>query len=146
MKTAFINTIGYDKVNMYRHALFLKNRDNILSLMDRHASIVRPKFEMVDEILKKNLKEYDIAHWSKPQGGYFISLNVYEGTAKKIFNLCKEAGVVLTSPGATYPYGKDPEDKNIRIAPTFPSIEELKNACEILSIAVIVATIEALLS
>lgn len=142
MKTAFINTIGYDKVNMLRHALYLKNRDNILKLMSKHAAIIEPKFRMVDEILSENLSEFDIAKWKKPQGGYFISLDVYIGTAKRVFTLCKEAGVVLTSPGATYPYGIDPEDKNIRIAPTYPNIEDLSNACQILALSVIIAAIE----
>ena len=142
MKTAFISTIGYDKINMIRHALYLKNRENILSLMKKHADIIRPKFDIVDTILSKNLSKYGIAQWNKPQGGYFMSFNVYKGTAKKVYNMCKEAGVILTSPGATFPYGKDPEDKNIRIAPTYPSVAELTNACEILSLATLIAAIE----
>ena len=140
MATALINTIGYDKLNMLRHARFLKNKENILSLMEQHAALLRPKFELVDSILSKNLGKYNIAEWTKPRGGYFISLDICPSTAKNVYALCKDAGLTLTSPGAAYPYGKDPQDRNIRIAPSFPTLSELKDASEMLSLAVIIIT------
>ena len=146
LKTATISTIGYDKINMLRHARFLKNKAGVLSKMKKHAEILLPKFEMVNEIFSRNLDRYNIAGWTNPRGGYFISMNVFPGTAKRVYSLCKEAGVTLTSPGATFPYGYDPEDSNIRIAPTFPSVTELSDACEIISMAVIITAAEVYLN
>jgi len=142
IQTAAISTIGYDKLNMLRHARFLKDKEAVLTLMEKHAALLRPKFEAVDDVLRENIGEYSIAEWTKPHGGYFISLNAYPSTAKKTYELCREAGVTLTAPGATFPYGMDPEDKNIRIAPSFPSLSEIKDATEILSIALIITAAE----
>jgi len=138
-------TIGNDKINQLRHALYFKNLDGIKAHMKRHAAIIAPKFEIVLEELANSVKPYNIASWENPNGGYFISLDVMNGCAKRVVELCKEAGVVLTGAGATYPYGKDPDDKNIRIAPTFPSVDELKTATKILCVCVKLATVEKLL-
>jgi len=138
-------TIGYNKINMLLHVRFLKNRENVERHMKKHAEIIRPKFEAVDEILGRNLKGKGIAEWNKPRGGYFISLNVLNGCAKRTVALAKEAGVTLTPAGATFPYGKDPDDSNIRIAPTYPPISELRQAMEILSVCVELAALEKLL-
>ena len=110
--------------------------------MMKHAEKLRPKFQAVITMLDKELKEADIATWTNPKGGYFISFDVMEGCAKKVVQMCKEAGMVLTGAGATYPYGKDPEDKNIRIAPSFPSPEELVEASKILIVCTKIATIK----
>ena len=138
-------TIGNDKINQLRHSLYFKNIDGVKAHMKRHAAIIAPKFEIVLEELAKSVEPYNIATWEKPNGGYFISLDVMNGCAKRVVELCKEAGVVLTGAGATYPYGKDPDDKNIRIAPTFPSVDELKTATKILCVCVKLATVEKLL-
>ncbi len=139
-------TIGNDKLNQLRHAKYFKNLDGLTAHMKKHAEIIKPKFEVVLEAFEKELKPYGIASWKNPNGGYFISLNVLPDCAKRVGELCKNAGVVLTTPGATYPYGKDPDDKNIRIAPTFPSVDELKKACELLCISVRLASCEKLLN
>ncbi len=144
-KQIAIQTIGFDKVNMLLHVRFIKNHENLNKHMSKHAEIIRPKFEVADEILNENLRGKGIANWNKPKGGYFISLNVLEGCAKRTVNLAKEAGVTLTSAGATFPYGKDPHDSNIRIAPTYPPIEELRQAMEILSVCVELAALEKIL-
>jgi len=141
-KKMFSQTIGHDKTNQLRHVKFLKNIEGINSHMKKHADIIKPKFDAVIEILDKNLGEKNIAKWSKPKGGYFISLDVADNCAKKVVALAKEAGVVLTGAGATYPYGNDPSDKNIRIAPTFPTLDELKTAIEVLCVCVEIAYIE----
>ncbi len=138
-------TIGNDKINQLRHALYFKNLDGIRAHMKRHAAIIAPKFEIVLEELANSVEPYNIASWENPNGGYFISLDVMNGCAKRVVELCKEAGVVLTGAGATYPYGKDPDDKNIRIAPTFPSVDELKTATKILCVCIKLATVEKLL-
>ncbi|MCX7773350.1 MAG: aminotransferase [Clostridia bacterium] len=145
-KQITIQTIGFDKINMLQHVRFLKDAAHTEEHMKKHADIIRPKFEAVDEILSKNLGGKDIAAWNKPNGGYFISLDVLEGCAKRSVTLAKEAGVTLTSAGATYPYGKDPNDSNIRIAPTYPPVEELRKAIEILSICVEIAALEKILA
>lgn len=137
-------TIGYDKINQYRHAAYFKNLDGIKAQMKKHAEIIKPKFDAVLETLDTTLSGKGIAEWTNPKGGYFISLNVMPGCAKKVVALCKDLGVVLTGAGATYPYKNDPEDKNIRIAPTFPSNEEIKLAAEILCLCVEKAAVEAL--
>lgn len=146
MKQLTIQTIGYDKLNQLRHVRFYKTMDGIKEHMKKHASILRPKFETVLSTLDKEIKPYGIGTWFNPKGGYFISFNTLEGCAKKVVALCKEAGVVLTEAGATYPYKKDPTDSNIRIAPTYPSIDELKKALELFIICVKIASIDKILS
>ncbi|MEW2504982.1 aminotransferase class I/II-fold pyridoxal phosphate-dependent enzyme [Amycolatopsis sp. CA-161197] len=121
-------TIGPDKVNQLRHAMFLKDADGVRAHMRKHAEIIAPKFAAVDRILTEELGGSGLATWTKPTGGYFISLTVPEGTAKEIVRLAKEAGVALTPAGATHPYGDDPKDATIRIAPTFPVLEEVEEA------------------
>lgn len=144
-KRMTVQTIGYDKINQLRHAKYLKNLAGVEAHMNRHAEILKPKFEAVLTAFEEKLAGKGIAEWTNPNGGYFISLNVYEGCAKRTVALCKEAGVTLTGAGATYPYGIDPEDKNIRIAPTFPSRDELCKAVEILCLCVEIAAIEKIL-
>lgn len=134
-----VQTIGYDKVNQLRHVLFFKNLEGVKAQMRKHADILRPKFEMVERILEEEVK--DIAKWNKPRGGYFISLYV-QGVAKEVVQRCKECGVELTPAGATYPYHNDPNNANIRIAPSFPSIEELEKATRILCLAVKIETLK----
>ncbi|MGW4490346.1 aminotransferase class I/II-fold pyridoxal phosphate-dependent enzyme [Amycolatopsis sp. NPDC004368] len=121
-------TIGPDKVNQLRHAMFLKDAEGVRAHMRKHAEIIGPKFEAVDRILTEELGDSGLASWTKPTGGYFVSLTVPEGTAKEIVRLAKEAGVALTPAGATHPYGDDPKDATIRIAPTFPVLEEVEEA------------------
>lgn len=135
-----IQTIGHDKINMLRHVKYFKDAAGVLAHMKLHADIIRPKFEIVLDSFERELS--GIAKWTKPRGGYFISLNVPDGTAKRVFTLCKEAGLVLTNVGATFPYGNDPHDRNLRIAPTFPSNEDLKKACDVLCLCVKLAAIE----
>lgn len=139
-------TIGYDKLNQLRHAKFFKTYEGILEHMKKHRAIIKPKFEAVLETLDRELSELEAGTWSKPKGGYFISFDGLPGTAKRTVELCKNAGVTLTSAGATFPYGKDPEDKNIRIAPTYPELPELKAAMEIFCVAVKAAAAESLLN
>ncbi len=135
-KSLTIQTIGHDKINQLRHVKYFKNLDGINSQMKKHANILKPKFDMVLQILENELGGKEIASWNKPNGGYFVSLNTLDNCAKEVEKLSLEAGVVLTKAGATYPYGKDPRDRNIRIAPTLPPVEELNKAIEILSISV----------
>ena len=128
-------TIGHDKVNQIRHARYFANVESMHEHMRRHANLLKPKFEIVEKILEEELGEMKAAgsvSWTNPKGGYFISLNVPEGCAKKVVGMCADAGVKLTGAGATYPSGKDPHDSNIRIAPSFPPVEELKTATELL--------------
>lgn len=139
-------TIGFDKLNQLRHVKFFKDYNGILEQMKKHRAILEPKFNSVLELLEREIAPHNIGSWHKPRGGYFISFNGLPQTAKRTVELCKEAGVVLTGAGATYPYGKDPCDKNIRIAPTFPPIDELKAAMEIFCVSVKLASIEILLS
>ena len=141
-KLIAIQTIGNDKINMLLHVRFLKNAENIRSHMKKHAEIIRPKFEAVNEILGKNLSGKGIASWKIPKGGYFISLNVPEGCAKRTVALARNAGVKLTPAGATFPYGRDPKDSNIRLAPTYPSLDDLRKAMEILSVCIEIAVSE----
>ncbi len=124
--------ISFDKVNQLRHVRYLKDKAHTLALMERHAEILRPKFEAVLKSLKNEIEPLKIAQWTEPRGGYFVSLDAMEGTAKEVVGLMKEAGVVLTGAGATFPYGKDPKDSNIRIAPSLPPVEELEVAMEVL--------------
>ncbi len=140
-----IQTIGYDKLNQFRHVKFYKDLDGIKSHMKLHKAILAPKFNAVINEFESSLGGLDVASWTKPNGGYFISLDVMEGTAKKVGELCKNAGVTLTTVGATYPYGIDPQDKNIRIAPSFPPVDELMTATKLLCISVKLAAVQKLL-
>lgn len=138
-------TIGPDKLNQLRHARMFRTVDDVKLHMKRHAAILRPKFEAVLGEMDVQLSGKGIAEWTKPKGGYFISLNVLKGCAKRVEQLCANAGMILTPAGATYPYGADPDDANIRIAPSYPSVEEIKKASVVLCIAVRYATLEKLL-
>ena len=138
-------TIGHDKLNMLRHVIFFKSLDGMKAHMELHKAILAPKFKAVEDEFERSLGGLGIAEWTKPNGGYFISLDVMPGTAKEVGRLAKEAGVVLTTVGATYPYGKDPEDKNIRIAPSFPPVDELELATKLLCVCIKLAAVEKLL-
>lgn len=144
MKRLTMQTISYDKLNQLRHARAFKSLAEVKEHMKLHGDILRPKFLCVLDMLEAELGGLGIASWNKPNGGYFISLNVDKGSAKRAGELCKAAGLVLTNVGATYPYGVDPEDRNIRIAPTFPPVDELRLAAELLCISVKLACIEAM--
>lgn len=139
-------TISYDKMNQFRHVKFFGDAQGVYAHMKKHAAIMKPKFDMVLEHLENELAGKGIANWVSPKGGYFISLNAMPGTAKRVGEICKDAGVTLTTVGATYPHGVDPENSNIRIAPSYPPVEELNKAAEILCIAVQLAAIEKLLA
>ncbi|MGN0291594.1 MAG: aminotransferase class I/II-fold pyridoxal phosphate-dependent enzyme [Lachnospiraceae bacterium] len=145
-KSMTIQTIGYDKVNQYRHVKYFKNMDGIKAKMKQHADIMRPKFEMVEDILEREIVPLGIGSYMKPYGGYFITFEAMKGCAAEIVRKAKEAGVVLTGAGAPFPYGKDPEDSIIRIAPSYPTIEELKQAAEVFVVCVKLASVEKLLS
>ena len=138
-------TIGHDKLNQLRHVRFFGNMANMQAHMSRHAAILRPKFEAVEEIFEKELGGLGIGSWTKPNGGYFISFDSLDGCAKAIVAKCSDAGVKLTPAGATFPYGKDPHDSNIRIAPSFPPLEELKVAADVFTMAVKLVSIDKLL-
>ena len=138
-------TIGFDKINMLRHAKFFGNYEGLKKHMQKHKELLAPKFSTVIDKLNANFKDNNIAEWTNPNGGYFVSVDVYPGTAKKVVELCKEAGVVLTGAGATFPNSNDPEDKNIRIAPSFPSVEELSLAMDIFCVCVKLAAIDKIL-
>lgn len=138
-------TIGFDKINQMRHVKFFKNADGIREHMKKHADILRPKFEMVEHIFDKELAGLDVANWTKPKGGYFLTLFVMEGCARRVYQLCRSVGVTLTPAGSVYPYSRDPADSALRIAPTFPEPEELKLAVEILSCCTKIAAAEKLL-
>lgn len=140
-----IQTIGYDKLNQLRHVKFFGNADGIRAHMKLHAKILRPKFEKVLAILESELGGLDIGEWTNPKGGYFISFNSEAGCAKKILQKAKKAGLIMTEAGATFPYGMDPEDKNIRIAPTYLELEELTRATELFCLCVKIVSIEKLL-
>ena len=146
-KTMTIQTIGHDKVNMLRHVRFFDGKfENVTAHMQKHRAILEPRFNAVLDLLEKELGGTGLGSWVKPNGGYFISFDALDGCAKRIVALCKDAGVTLTGAGATYPYKNDPCDKNIRIAPTFPSIDELVKAMEIFVTAVKLASAEKLLA
>ncbi len=145
-KAMGIQTIGFDKLNQLRHAKYFKSADDVINHMEKHADILRPKFEAVLKAFEAELAPLGIASWSKPEGGYFISLNVKSGCAKRVYELAKAAGVTLTPAGAPFPYGIDPEDKNLRIAPSFPPVSELKDAVEILCLCVKIAAAEKIVS
>lgn len=140
-----IQTIGHDKLNQLRHVRFFKDLDGLHAHMRKHADLIRPKFEMVLDTLERELGGLGIGEWTKPHGGYFISFDALEGCAKDIVAKAKEAGVVMTGAGATYPYGKDPKDSNIRIAPTYPTLEELEQAANVFVLCVKLASVEKLL-
>lgn len=139
-----VQTIGYDKINQLRHVHYFENAENLKNHMKKLGSSIKPKFDITFEALAM-LEGLGIAEWTRPIGGYFISLDVTFGSARRVYNLMKDAGVTLTEVGATYPYGIDPEDKNLRLAPTYPSDAELKLACEILVVTVKMAALEKIL-
>ena len=141
-----IQTIGHDKINQLRHARFFKNIDGLKEHMAKHAELLRPKFEAVLTTLETELGGLEIGSWIKPRGGYFISFDALPGCAKAIVAKCKDLGVVLTGAGATFPYGKDPLDSNIRIAPSFPTPEEMKAASEVFVLCVKLVSVEKLLA
>ncbi|WP_282923935.1 aminotransferase [Mediterraneibacter massiliensis] len=143
--TMKMQTIGHDKINQLRHVRFFKDLDGIHAHMKKHAEIIRPKFEAVLSALERELGDLEIGRWIAPRGGYFISFEAMDGCAKAIVAKAKEAGLVMTEAGATYPYGKDPHDSNIRIAPTYPTLEELKEAAEIFVLSVKLVSAEKLL-
>jgi len=140
-----MQTIGHDKLNQLRHVRFLKDAQGLAAHMEKHAAILTPKFELVLDILAKGLEGTGCGNWKTPRGGYFIAFDAPAGTATRIVALAKEAGVVMTGAGATYPYGKDPHDSNIRIAPTLPPMDELKAAMEVFCCCVKLASVEKLL-
>ena len=145
-KTMTIQTIGYDKLNQLRHVRYFKDIDGMKSHMKKHAAIMRPKFEAVLAVLDRELTGLEIGSWVKPNGGYFISFDALPGCAKEIVSKCKEAGVTLTGAGATYPYKKDPNDSNIRLAPTFPTPEELAVAADLFVLCVKLVSVDKLLA
>ena len=145
LKRLTVQAISYDKLNMLRHVKYFKNLDGIKAHMQKHAKILKPKFDAVINTLNSDLSGLQIAEWNEPNGGYFISLDVTGGSASRVGVLCKEAGVTLTNVGATFPYGKDPSDSNIRIAPTFPDADTLKQAVKVLTVSVKLACLENLM-
>jgi DNA-binding transcriptional MocR family regulator len=141
-----VQIISFDKVNQQRHVLYLKDKAHTLELMKKHATILGPKFRCVVDALDREIAPLGIANWSRPKGGYFVSLNAMPGTAKRTLELCKEAGVTMTGAGATFPYGKDPADSNIRIAPSLPPVEELEQAIAVLCVCLKLSALEKLLA
>ena len=141
-----VQTISYDKINQLRHVKYLKDKAHTIEIMKRHAAIMAPKFKAVLDALDSEIKPYGFAEWNNPKGGYFISLNTMPGTAKRALQLCSEAGLVMTSAGATYPYGIDPNDSNIRIAPSLPPVEELEQAMKVFCVCLKLAALEKLLA
>ncbi len=140
-----VQTIGYDKVNQLRHVRFFKDINGIREHMRKHADILRPKFETVLDVLDRELGGLEIGSWIRPKGGYFISFDAMDGCARKIIAKCKKAGVIMTEAGATYPYHKDPHDSNIRIAPSFPTPEDLEKAAAVFVLCVKLIAVEKLL-
>ena len=145
-KSLVIQTIGYDKVNQLRHVRFFKNLDGVKAHMEKHAALLRPRFELVLRTLEENLKGTGAGTWTEPKGGYFITFEAVEGCASRIVELAKEAGVVLTPAGSPFPYGKDPKDAVIRIAPSYPTLEELDQAGQVFVVCAKLATVEKLLA
>ena len=137
-----VQLISYDKVNQLRHVKYLQNKEHTLEVMKRHATLMAPKFQIVLEVLDREIAPLGFAQWNKPKGGYFVSLNTMPGTAKRALALCKEAGVVMTDAGATYPYGIDPMDTNIRIAPSLPPVAELEQAMAVFCLCLKIAAFE----
>lgn len=144
-KQLTIQTIGHDKLNQLRHVRFFKDINGLKEHMRKHAEFMRPKFEAVESVLEEELSGLGIGSWTEPKGGYFISFEAMDGCAKAIVAKCKEAGVKLTGAGATFPYGKDPKDSNIRIAPSFPTPEEMKQAADLFVLCVKLVSVEKLL-
>ncbi len=144
-KSMTVQTIGHDKLNQMRHVKFFGNAEGVHAHMEKHAAILRPKFEAVLNTLEQELGGLEIGTWLKPLGGYFVAFDTLEGCAKRVVALCKEAGVVMTPAGSTYPYMNDPKDTSIRIAPTLPASEDLKKACEVFVLCVKLASVEKLL-
>ena len=144
-KQLTIQTIGHDKINQLRHVRFFKDINGLKEHMRKHAEFMRPKFEAVESVLEEELGGLGIGSWTEPKGGYFISFEAMDGCAKAIVAKCKEAGVKLTDAGATFPYGKDPKDSNIRIAPSFPTPEEMKQAADLFVLCVKLVSVEKLL-
>ena len=140
-----VQTIGHDKINQLRHVEYFKNVDGIKEHMKKHANILRPKFEAVLEIFDKELNGLNIGSWTKPVGGYFISFDSLDGCAKDIVKACKDAGAILTDAGATFPYGNDPKDSNIRIAPSYPNTDELIQAANLFVLCVKIVSVRKLL-
>lgn len=146
MSQMTIQTIGHDKINQLRHSKFFKNIEGLEAHMKKHAELMRPKFEAVLEVLNEELAGLEIGSWIEPRGGYFISFDAMEGCAKEIVAKCKEAGVIMTGAGATYPYGKDPKDSNIRIAPSFPTPEEMHEAAKLFALCVKLVSVDKILA
>lgn len=144
-KQLTIQTIGHDKLNQLRHVRFFKDINGLKEHMRKHAEFIRPKFEAVESVLEEELSGLGIGSWTEPKGGYFISFDAMDGCAKAIVAKCKEAGVKLTGAGATFPYGKDPKDSNIRIAPSFPTPDEMKQAADLFVLCVKLVSVEKLL-
>ena len=138
-------TIGGDKVNQLRHVRFLRDRDGLLALMDAHRTVIAPKFAKVIETFTAHLAGSGVATWTQPKGGYFVSLDVLDGCASEVVRLAKQAGVELTPAGSTFPLGRDPRDRNIRIAPTYPDQASVALAAEGVALSVLVATTSALI-
>ena len=126
-----VQVISYDKINQLRHVRYLKDRAHVLELMKQHAAILKPRFDLVVDILDREIAPLGLAHWNRPKGGYFVSVDTLPGLAKRTVQLCRQAGVIITDAGATFPYGMDPKDQNIRLAPSYPSVEELQQAMEV---------------
>ena len=141
-----VQMISYDKVNQLRHVRYLKNKAHTLEIMKRHASVMGPKFALVADLLEREIDPLGFASWVRPRGGYFVSLDTMPGTAKRALTLCAEAGVVMTSAGATFPYGIDPNDSNIRIAPSLPPVEELEKAMDVFCTCIKLAALEKLIN
>ena len=141
-----VQTISYDKVNQLRHVKYLQNKQHTIEIMKRHAAIMAPKFRCVSDALEQQVKPAGFAQWNRPVGGYFVSLNTMPGTAKRALALCMEAGLEMTGAGATFPYGKDPQDSNIRIAPSLPPVEELEKAMDLFCTCLKIAALEKLLN
>ena len=140
-----VQMISYDKVNQLRHVKYLQNKAHTLEIMKRHASVMAPKFRVVADYLNREIRPLSIASWTDPKGGYFVSLDAMPGTAKRVWSLCKEAGVTLTNAGASFPYRYDPQDANLRIAPSLPPVEELEKAMAVLCVCLRLAALEKLL-
>ena len=146
MKLFGVQSISFDKINQLRHVKYLKNKAHTLELMKKHAAIMAPKFEMVLRVLNEEVADKGIAKWHAPKGGYFVCVAAMPGTAKRTLDLCKQAGVVMTEAGATYPYGIDPEDSMIRIAPSLPPIAELEKAMDVFCTCLKIAALEKYLA
>ena len=126
-----VQVISYDKVNQLRHVRYLKDKAHVLDLMKQHAEILKQRFDVVTSTLEKEIAPLGLATWNRPKGGYFVSVNTLPGLAKRTIELCRQAGVIMTNAGATFPYGIDPKDRNIRIAPSYPSVSELQQAMDV---------------